>query len=246
MKDRAKDPVAEFRRINTDGTLNLARQAAQSGVCRFIFVSSIKVNGESTAVGGSFYADDLPSTNDPYGLSKLEAEIGLREIAASSGMEIVIIRPPMVYGPGVKGNFYTLMQWVDKRIPLPLGAIHNQRSMVALDNLVDLILACVEHPSAANQVFLASDGEDVSTTSLLRLIGEALDRPVWLLPLPQSLLEVCGRMMGMGTLVQRLCGSLQVDIGKTRKLLNWTPPVSVVQGLQQTAAYYINQKAEKA
>ena len=177
MADTAASPLDEFRRINVHGTLNLARQAAAAGVRRFVFVSSIKVNGEATPIGPSFTADDMPAPLDAYGISKMEAEQGLREIALQTGMEVVIIRPPLVYGPGVKANFAAMMRWLQRGVPLPLGAIHNQRSLVALDNLVDLIVTCLAHPAAANQTFLVSDGEDVSTTELLRRMGQCHGPP---------------------------------------------------------------------
>lgn len=240
MSDTAADPLAEFRRVNVAGTLNLARQAASMGVKRFVFLSSIKVNGESTQIGKPFCADDMPAPQDPYGISKLEAELGLMEIATKTGMEVVIIRPPLVYGPGVRANFLSMMQWVHRGIPLPLGAIHNKRSLVALDNLVDLIVTCIDHPAAANQTFLAADGEDLSTTELLRRMGLALGRPAWLMPVPTSLLEAGAALLGRRDMAQRLCGSLQVDISKARALLGWTPPVSVDEGLRRTAQGFVN------
>lgn len=235
MNDNVSDPLAEFRKVNVDGTLNLARQAVAAGVKRFIFISSIKVNGESTAPGKPYSAESQPAPVDPYGISKLEAELALRALAAETGLEVVIIRPPLVYGPGVKANFRSMMRWLSKGIPLPLGAIHNRRSLVALDNLVDLITTCVEHPAAANQIFLVSDGEDLSTSQLLRRMGGALGRPVRLLPVPAWLLETGATLLGKRALAQRLCGSLQVDIGKTRELLNWSPPLGVDEGLRRAA-----------
>ena len=239
MDDQSSDPLAEFRKVNVVGTLNLARQAAAAGVKRFIFVSSIKVNGEGTAPGHSYRADDVPAPMDPYGISKLEAEQGLRVIAAETGMEVVIIRPVLVYGPGVKANFLSMMRWLNKGVPLPFGAIYNKRSLVALDNLVDLIVTCIDHPAAANQVFLVSDGEDLSTTELLSKMAAALGKPARLLPLPSRLLEVGAAMLGKQALAQRLCGSLQVDISKTRELLGWSPPVSVDQALRKTAESFL-------
>jgi UDP-glucose 4-epimerase len=235
MADTAADPLEEFRHVNVQGTLNLARQAAAAGVRRFVFVSSIKVNGEATQPGAPFTADDAPAPLDAYGVSKMEAEQGLRELAAQTGMEVIIIRPPLVYGPGVKANFAAKMRWLQRGVPLPLGAIHNQRSLVALDNLVDLIVTCLTHPAAANQTFLVSDGEDVSTSELLRRMGQALDRPARLLPVPQSWLKLAAAMVGKSDVAQRLCGSLQVDISKTRQLLSWTPPLSLDQGLKRAA-----------
>jgi UDP-glucose 4-epimerase len=238
MNDHSADPLAEFRNINVDGTLNLAKQAAQAGVQRFVFISSIKVNGESTALGQPFHADDEPQPMDAYGVSKREAEDALRQLAHETGMEVVIIRPPLVYGAGVKANFRSMMRWLDKGIPLPLGAIPNQRSLVALDNLVDLIITCITHPAAANQTFLVSDGEDLSTSELLRRMANALGKSARLLPVPAWLLQFAASLLGKRSVAQRLCGSLQLDIGKTRHLLNWTPPVTVTEALQKTAHSY--------
>jgi nucleoside-diphosphate-sugar epimerase len=235
MQEAAADPLEEFRRVNVQGTLNLARQAATAGVRRFVFVSSIKVNGEATQLRQPFTADDAPAPLDAYGVSKMEAEQGLREIARQTGMEVVIIRPPLVYGPVVKANFAAMMRWLKRGVPLPLGAIYNQRSLVALDNLVDLILTCLTHPAAANQTFLVSDGEDVSTTELLRRMGQAMGKPARLLPVPASWLKVAAGLVGKGDVAQRLCGSLQVDISKTRELLGWVPPVSLDEGLRRAA-----------
>ena len=235
VNDTAADPLAEFRAVNVQGTLHLAAQAAESGVKRFVFLSSVKVNGEASLPGAPFTAEQKPAPLDPYGLSKQEAEEGLRELAANTGMELVIIRPVLVYGPGVKANFHSMMRWLTKGVPLPLGAINNQRSLVALDNLVDLIVTCIDHPAAANQTFLASDGEDVSTSELLRRMAKALGRPARLLPVPGWLLQTAARLLGKGDVAQRLCGSLQVDISKTRNLLGWTPPVTFDEALQLTA-----------
>jgi len=233
MKDEVADPLVEYRRVNVDGTLNLARQAVDAGVTRFIFISSIKVNGEQTTCGGVYKAEDLPAPEDAYGISKYEAEQGLLQIAADTGLEVVIIRPPLVYGPGVKGNFYSMMRVVKKGFPLPLGAINNKRSLVALDNLVDLIITCIDHPAAANQVFLAGDGEDLSTTELLRGVAKAAGVSSRLLPMPASLLMFMASFFGKKEMAQRLLGSLQVDISKARDLLGWTPPLSVEEGLSR-------------
>lgn len=238
MNDHSVDPLSEFRKVNVDGTLNLAKQAAQAGVQRFVFISSIKVNGESTELGQPFHADDEPQPMDAYGISKREAEDALRQLARDTGMEVVIIRPPLVYGAGVKANFRSMMRWLDKGVPLPLGAIHNQRSLVALANLVDLIITCITHPAAANQTFLVSDGEDLSTSDLLRRMANALGKPARLLPVPAWLLQVGATLLGKRAVAQRLCGSLQLDISKTCQLLNWTPPVSVTDALQKTANAY--------
>jgi nucleoside-diphosphate-sugar epimerase len=238
MDDPASDPLQAFRQVNVEGSLNLAKQAALAGVQRFVFISSIKVNGESTALSQPFQADDTPMPVDAYGISKYEAEQALRQLANETGMEVVIIRPPLVYGAGVKANFYSMMRWLDKGIPLPLGAIHNKRSLVALDNLVDLIIICIDHPAAANQIFLVSDGEDLSTSELLRHTASALGKSAKLLPIPAWLIQTGARLLGKGAMAQRLCGSLQLDITKTRTVLNWTPPVRVDDALQKTAHYY--------
>ena len=242
MSDASADPLAEFRKVNVDGTLQLARQAAQAGAKRFIFVSSIKVNGEGTRRGAPYTADAEPAPVDPYGISKMEAEQALRLLAAQTGMEVVIIRSTLVYGPGVKANFLNMMRWLSKGVPLPFGAIHNQRSLVALDNLVDLILTCAEHPLAANETFLVSDGEDLSTTQLLRRMAAALGTPARLLPVPAWILECGASLLGRKALSQRLCGSLQVDIGKTQKLLGWVAPVSVDQALLKAAQHFLHVK----
>ncbi|MEO8491515.1 SDR family oxidoreductase [Pseudomonas sp.] len=239
MNDQEADPLEAFRRVNVEGTLNLARQAAKAGARRFIFLSSIKVNGESTTPGAPFTADEVGNPSDPYGVSKMEAEQGLRELASSSGMEVVIIRPVLVYGPGVKANFRSMMRWLHKGVPLPFGAIHNARSLVALDNLVDLIVTCVSHPAAANQTFMVSDGEDLSTTVLLRKMASALGKPARLLPVPSALLRAGANMLGKRSLSQRLCGSLQVDICATRSVLGWTPPLSVDEALNVTASDFM-------
>lgn len=239
MRDQASDPLKEFRKVNVEGTLELARQAAEAGVRRFIFISSIKVNGECTELGRAYTADDVPAPIDPYGISKLEAEQGLFALAVKTGMEVVIIRPVLVYGPGVKANFRNMMSWLDRGIPLPLGAIHNKRSLVALDNLVDLIVTCIDHPAAANQVFLASDGEDLSTVELLMRLGGALGKPARLLPVPAAWLKGVACLLGRRGIAMRLCGSLVVDIEKTRRLLDWTPPVRVSDALNKTARHFL-------
>ena len=240
MTEITQESFAEFRRFNVDLTLNLARQAAAAGVRRFVFVSSVKVNGENTAFGQPFSAEDTPRPIDSYGVSKLEAERLLIQLAESTDMEVVIIRPPLVYGPGVKANFAVMMRWLQRGVPLPLGAVHNQRSLVALENVVDLIVSCLTHPAAANQTFLVSDGEDVSTTELLRRMGQALGCPARLVPVPISWLKLAAAGLGKPELAQRLCGSLQVDISKTRQMLGWSPPLTIEQGLEKTAAELIS------
>jgi nucleoside-diphosphate-sugar epimerase len=233
MKEETDDPAAEYRLVNVNGTLHLARHAAAAGVRRFIFISSIKVNGEQTAVGQHFTADDTPAPEDAYAISKWEAEQALQQLASETGMEVVIIRPPLVYGADVKGNFASMSKLVAKGLPLPLGAINNQRSLVALDNLVDLIITCIEHPAAANQVFLAGDGQDLSTTELLLGVAQAMGKPSRLIPVPASLLMLGATLMGKKAMAQRLLGSLQVDISKARDLLGWEPPISVEEGLRR-------------
>jgi nucleoside-diphosphate-sugar epimerase len=212
MNDSANDPLTEFRKVNVEGTLNLARQAAAANVKRFIFISSIKVNGELTETGKPFRADDQPNPVDPYGISKWESEVGLHQLAIETGMEVVIIRPPLVYGPSVKANFLSMIRWVNRGVPLPLGAIHNKRSLVAISNLTSLIVTCIDHPAAANQIFLAGDGEDLSTSELLTRIGQVLRKPVRLVPIPSFLLIFLASLMGKKDVAQRLFGSLQVDI----------------------------------
>lgn len=241
MRETAADPLAEFRRVNVALTLNLARQAMAAGVRRFVFVSSVKVNGESTPVGQPFTTDDLPRPLDAYGVSKFEAEQALRQLAGPGGMELVIIRPVLVYGPGVKANFHEMMRWVLKGVPLPLGSLDNQRSLVALDNLVDCIATCLHHPAAANQTFLVSDGEDLTVTALLQRTAGALRKPARLLPVPVSLLVLAGRIFGKAAIAQRLCDTLQVDITKTRRLLSWEPPVSVDSALKKTAQQLLDE-----
>ncbi|KQP14321.1 NAD-dependent dehydratase [Pseudorhodoferax sp. Leaf267] len=235
MQDDSASPLAAFRAANTAGALQLARQAAASGVQRFVFVSTIKVHGEASAPGQAFTADISPQPVDHYATSKAEAEQGLREVAETTGMQVVIIRPPLVYGPGVKANFAALMRAVARGWPLPLGSIHNRRSLVGIDNLVDLLLLCLEHPAAANQTFLVSDGEDLSTPDLLRRMGRAMGKPARLWPLPVPLLEASAALLGRRAAAERLCGNLQVDITKTRTLLGWQPPVSVDEGLRRAA-----------
>ncbi len=239
MRETSSNPLAEFRKANVLGTLTLARQAAEAGVRRFIFLSSIKVNGEETMPGRAFTAYDDPAPADSYAISKLEAERGLRELSAETGMEVAIIRPPLVYGPGVKANFRSMLRWVNRGIPLPLGAIHNKRSLVALENLIDLIGLCLEHPAASGRVVLAADGEDLSTTELLQRIGRALDKPARLIRVPCVALRVGAAVLGRGEIAQRLCGSLQVDTTGARALLGWTAPVSVDDAMSRTARYFL-------
>lgn len=235
MKETASDSLAEFRRVNVEGTLNLARQAAAAGVRRFIFISSVKVNGELSQPGKPLHADDVPAPQDAYGLSKLEAEQGLRQLAATTAMQVVVIRPTLVYGPGVKANFHSMMRWVQRGVPLPFAKVDNRRSLVSVANLVDLIITCIDHPNAANQTFMASDGEDASLSQLLHALGRVLGQPARLLPVPVGVLHGAAQLVGRRDLAQRLLGSLQVDIAKNRQLLGWYPPYTLEQGLKMTA-----------
>jgi len=238
MQDAAADPLTEFRRVNTAGTEHLARCAAASGVRRLVYASSIKVNGEETHAGKKFTADDKPAPQDPYGVSKWEAEQALHRVAKETGLEVVIVRPPLVYGPGVKGNFAQMLGVLAKGVPLPLASAHNRRSLIYLGNLVDALIACATQPAAAGQTYLVCDGEDVSTAELLRQLASGMHVPSRLFPCPPALLRLAGRLAGKSSQVERLLGSLQVDGDKIRHDLNWVPPYSVQQGLQATAECY--------
>ncbi len=243
MRESAPDPLAEFRRVNVAGTVALARASAAAGVKRLIFISSIKVNGERTLPGRPFTADDAPRPLDPYGVSKLEAERALLEVAAQTGLEVVIIRPVLVYGPGVKGNFLSMMRWLSKGIPLPFGAVRNRRSLVARENLVDLIVVCLRHPGASGQMFLVSDGKDLSTSALMRLTANGLGRPARLLPIPVAMLRGAAMLVGRSRFADRLCGTLQVDINKTLQRLDWSPPFSAEESLARTARHFLAEAA---
>lgn len=233
MRDTVADTHAAFRIVNVDGTLNLARQAAAAGVKRFVFVSSIGVNGSQTAPGTPFSESDQPKPHNAYALSKWEAEQGLRQIARETGLEVTIIRPPLVYGHNAPGNFGSLVRVVQRGWPLPLGAVHNLRSLVALDNLVDFIVTCITHPKAASQTFVVSDGWDVSTTELVHGLAHAAGIPVRLLPMPVWALQAAATLLGKRDAIDRLCGNLQVDISKARLILGWRPPIAVEEGLRR-------------
>lgn len=236
MSDDATDPLTEFRAINTDGTLNLAKQAAQAGVKRFIFVSSIKVNGESTTSKNPYTALDVPKPEDPYGISKAEAEQQLLELGKQTGMEVVIIRPPLVYGEGVKANFASLMRFVGKGLPLPLRLMkNNKRSLVSVYNLVDLIKVCITHPKAANQVFLASDDHDLSTAEMVALMAKVQGKKNFALPVPVWCFKLAGKLLNKSDVIDRLTGSLQLDITHTKNTLGWKPPYSVEHGFKLAA-----------
>lgn len=241
MRDAASDPLAEFRKVNTEGALNLSRQAAQAGVRRFIFISTIKVNGEGS--DNPYLETDTPAPKDPYAISKWEAEQGLQKIALETGLEVVILRPPLVYGPGVRANFLHLMQLIQQGWPLPLGAIKNHRSLLYLGNFVDVIRLCIEHPAAPGQTFLVDDGQTISTPDLIREIAKAMNRPARFVPVPVSLLQWVGSMTGRSAAVSRLTGSLYVDSQAIRSRLGWTPPYSMQTGLAHTVAAFIQNGA---
>jgi nucleoside-diphosphate-sugar epimerase len=239
MQESARDPLPLFRTVNVAGTLRLAEQAAASGVSQFIFLSSVKVNGEKTTSGKAFTEDCAPQPIDPYGISKYEAEQALLDLGRQTGMAITIIRPPLVYGPGVGANFLSMLKWVKRGIPLPLGSIRNKRSFVFIDNLVSLIICCIQNPQASNQVFLASDGQDLSTTDLLTTSAAVFGVTSRLLPCPPGLLMFMAKLAGKKSAAERLCQSLQVDIHRARGLLGWTPPYTVEQGLQATVNHIL-------
>lgn len=232
VRETTKHPLDQFRKVNVLGSVRLAKQCVSAGVRRFVFLSSIGVLGSNTNCRGPFTISDKPAPVEDYALSKLEAEQGLYEIARASSMEVVIVRPPIVYGPGVKGNFARLLRLLDTGLPLPFGAIENRRSLVGIENLVDLLVCCVNHPRAADEALLVSDGEDLTTSDLLRRIARIMGRSPRLLPVPVSILRLAGALAKRQGEVDRLVGSLQVDIGRTRDLLGWEPPLSVDEGLR--------------
>lgn len=235
LNDTASDPAAAFEGINAEGTAQLARQAAARNVRRFVFLSSIKVNGESTLPGHPYTADDQPAPRDAYGASKLNGERALFAIGAQTGMEIVVIRPPLIYGPGVSANFYSLMKAIALGIPMPFGSIRNERSLLFLGNLVDLILCTIDHPAAAGQVFLARDGCDLSTSELTKRLATALEKRVRSLNIPAAALWALATLLGKRLLAQRTLCSLAVDDTATRRRLGWSPPFTIAQGLSVTA-----------
>lgn len=243
MSDTSNDPLTEFRRVNLHGTENLARQAVALGVKRMVYVSSIKVNGEATSGRKKFNEMDVSNPQDPYGVSKWEAEQALHQVAVETGLEVVIVRPPLVYGAGVKGNFAQMLKILTKGLPLPLASVNNQRSLVYVENLVDFLILCATHPDAIGQTFLVGDGEDVSTSDLLRKLGIAMGYSAHLIPVPMFLLQAGALLLGKRDVAQRLCGSLQVDISKAQSLLGWKPPFSLDEGLSRTAQGYLHEKA---
>jgi len=243
LSDTVLEPLVEFREVNTAGTLSLAEQAAKVGVRRFIFISSIGVNGNNNTV--PFFEGSPEAPQEAYAISKYEAEQGLLELAKTSDMEVVIIRPPLVYGPNAPGNFGSLVRWMNKSIPLPLGAIHNKRSLVALDNLVNFIALCADRersPKAANEVFLISDNEDVSTTQLLRKVASAFGKKSWLIPVPVSWMTFAAKLLGKEDVAVRLFSSLQVDSSKARDLLGWKPVITMDEQLKKIADAVLNKK----
>lgn len=236
MNDTEQSPLAAFRAVNVEGSLALARQAAMAGVNHFIYLSSVKVNGESTSKGMAFDENSPCFAEDAYGISKLEAELALRELSESSGMAITIIRPPLIYGAGVGANFLSMLRWVHKGWPLPLGSIHNQRSFVFVKNLTDFIALCVQNPRAYQEVFFVTDGQDLSTTELLQTAAQALAVPSRLLPFPAFLIRLAATLLGKKSIADRLCLSLRVNSGKARSRLGWIPPYTVQEGMAETAA----------
>ena len=241
MRDPAVDPLALYREVNVQGTRRLAEQAVALGVRRLIFLSSVKAAGERSLPDKPLQSSGKPTPEDAYGISKFEAEQALIEVSAKTGLEVVIIRPPLVYGPGVKGNFFRLLSLVARGLPLPLGSIHNARSMVYLDNLVDFLCTCVTSPTAAGRTYFVSDGEDLSTTELIRALAAAMGRPARLLPVPADILGLLGRLTGQSAEIERLIGTLQVDITLNREL-GWAPPFSIEKGLRETVKWFKSQR----
>lgn len=237
MHENSSDPLSEFRKVNVEGTQRLAASAAESGVRRLVYVSSIKVNGEAT-FDHPFSEADKPNPQDPYGISKWEAEQSLRQISRETGLEVVILRPPLVYGPGVGGNFARMLRWIKMGIPLPLGSVKNRRSMIHVENLADALNLCATHPGAKNETFLVSDGESVSTPEFIRMLSTAMGRKAAILPCPVSLLHMLGTLAGKSAEIERLAGSLEIDASKIGKTLGWAPPHTLEDGLTETAAWF--------
>jgi len=240
MKERRTDPLAAFMEVNSHGTANLIRQAAEAGVKRLIYLSTIKVNGESSH--RPFSEQDIPRPQDAYAISKHRAEQALLEIGRETGIETVIVRPPLVYGPGVKANFFRLLSWVDRGLPLPFSSLQNNRSLVSTDNLIDFLCCCLDRPEATGQTFLVSDGEDLSTPALLRSIANAMARPLRMFSCPPIVVRLIGSLLDRSAEVDRLCGSLQIDISKAREVLGWKPPFSVTQGIDRTVQWYLTNR----
>lgn len=236
MDDAATDPLTEFRKVNVEGTAHLAREAAKAGIKRLVFVSSIKVNGEENVT--SYTQNSLPNPSDPYGISKWEAEQALRCIEAETGLEVVVIRPTLVYGPGVKANFLNMLKIISRGIPLALASISNKRSLIYVGNLVDALSICATHPSAAGKTYLVNDGEDVSTPELIRRTAKALGVPARLFPFPLQIMLFAGKLTGKSAVVNRLTGSLTVDSSKIRRELGWVPPFTMDEGLRITAKWH--------
>ena len=239
MHDTASDPLARFRHVNMAGTENLARRAAANGVKRLVYVSSIKVNGEETLSGQRYFECDKPAPQDPYGISKWEAEQALHHVAKETGLEVVIVRPPLIYGAGVKGNFLQMIRVIARGIPIPLALVYNQRDLVYVDNLVDALIACATHPKAAGQTYLVSDGESISTNELIHSLAKALNKRYLVFPFPIYVMRFCAGLFGKSAAVDRLTQSLQIDSSKIRKELSWKPPCTMQQGLQATADWYL-------
>ena len=237
MEDSSSDPLSGYRFVNTFGTGKLARSAASSGVRRFIFMSTVKVNGEGGGV--PYCEDDIPGPSDPYSISKWEAEKTINAIAGETGMEAVSIRAPMVYGPEVKANFFKLLKIVDRGIPMPFAGVKNKRSMIYLGNLVDVIITCLTHPEAGQKTYLVSDDYDISTPELIRQIAESLGKTAKLFYLPLFMLRLTGAITGKSQAIDRLTNSLAVDLSRIKRELNWNPPFTLAQGLKQTAEWFI-------
>ena len=235
LPETSAEPLAEFRKVNSAAATGLARSAAASGVRRFVFMSTIGVNGDHTRPGRPFCPDDLPNPQGPYALSKWEAEVGLREVAAETGLQLVVIRPPLVYGRGAKGRFAWLLKWIRRGWPLPLGLVRNKRQFVSIDNLTGFVSLCLAHPAAAGETFLIADDESVSTREFARLLALKIGRHPWFLPVPPPLLMAGAKLVGREQAVRSLCASLEIDLEKNRRLLGWSPPLTLEQGLERAA-----------